>query len=52
VDGEKILTLESNSVCGKTLSDRHEKAIREAAESLLAFIGKDGYATFAPETEQ
>lgn len=39
INGEHVLTIESNSVCGRTLSDQDEEAIRNMAEHLLAFVG-------------
>jgi hypothetical protein len=42
INGESILTIESNSLCGKPeFSDVEAEAIRIAARNLLAFIGND-----------
>lgn len=38
-DGETIVTLESNFLAGRHLSEEDEDTIRNAAHHLLAFIG-------------
>ena len=40
--GEPILTIGDDFVSGKVLTPEDEDSIREAAESLLAFVGKPG----------
>jgi len=41
VNGKQILTIESNCLYGKPqFSEAEEEVIRNAAQSLLAFIGK------------
>lgn len=40
VNHKQVLTIESNCVYGKSLSNQEEEVIREAAEHLLAFVGK------------
>lgn len=52
VGGDEVLVLSSGHVCGLSILDEYEEAIREAAESVLAFIGKDGYATFVPDRSE
>ena len=39
VNGEHVLTIESNCLCGRDLSDVDKEAIRTAARHLLAFVG-------------
>jgi len=38
-DGEQILTIETNCVSGRDLDAEDERAIRDAARQLLAFVG-------------
>ena len=40
VNGAQVLTIESNCVYGKQLTDDEEEVIREAARHLLAFVGE------------
>jgi hypothetical protein len=39
-DGECILTIESNCLAGKDLTQEDEQCIRDCAQHLLSFIGK------------
>lgn len=39
-NGERIVTLESNSLSGRDLSDEDERVIRMAADHLHAFVGR------------
>lgn len=39
INCQHVLTIESNSVCGRQLSDSDIEAIRNMAEHLLAFVG-------------
>lgn len=41
VNGERVLTIESNCLSGRELSDVDEQAIRTAAQHLLAFVGEE-----------
>lgn len=41
VNGEHVLTIESNCLSGRQLSDVDEEAIRTAAQHLLAFVGQE-----------
>lgn len=41
VNGEHVLTIESNCLSGRELSDVDELAIRTAAQHLLAFVGEE-----------
>lgn len=41
VNGEHVLTIESNCLSGRELSDVDEEAIRTAAQHLLAFVGDE-----------
>lgn len=38
-NGEKVVTIETNCLSGREISQEDEAAIRDAARSLLAFIG-------------
>ncbi|AMV30882.1 hypothetical protein VN12_02120 [Pirellula sp. SH-Sr6A] len=40
INGKHVLTIESNCVYGRFLTDADEETIREIAENLLAFVGK------------
>lgn len=40
VNGSHVLTIESNCVYGKQLTNAEEEVIREAARHLLAFVGE------------
>ena len=40
--GEEIVTIESNCLSGREISQEDENAIRTAALHLLAFIGESG----------
>lgn len=41
VNGEHVLTMESNCLSGRELSDIDEHAIRTSAQHLLAFVGEE-----------
>lgn len=38
-NGETIVTIETNCLCGRDLTPEDEQSIRDAAWQLLAFIG-------------
>lgn len=40
VNHKQVLTIESNCVFGRDLSDEDKEAIRSMAEHLLAFVGE------------
>lgn len=40
INGEDVLTLASNYICGKDLSEQDEEVIRSCAHRLLSFVGE------------
>jgi hypothetical protein len=51
IDGEPILTIETNCVAGKSnLTNEDEDAIRLAAAHLLSFVGAADAGAFNPDT--
>ena len=42
VEGERILTIADDAICGKAeFTEKEEEIIREAANNLLGFIGEE-----------
>lgn len=48
-DGETVLTIESNCVCGRDLSDDDKQLVRDCAQHLLAFVGEPAGAAVPQE---
>lgn len=40
INGKVALAIESNSLCGRDLTEEDEEAIRNMANHLLAFVGE------------
>lgn len=40
INGKVALAIESNSLCGRDLTEEDEEAIRNMANHLLSFVGK------------
>lgn len=51
IDGDNILTIESNCLAGRDLSAEDEQCIRDCARQLLSFVGEPT-SPHAPDCER